>query len=107
LAHGLDHNYVLNKPGHLERVYANLYSPKSGISLSIATTEPGMQVYSGNMLDGSRHGKQGISYHKRSGICLEPQHFPDSPNKSSWPSTVLLPGQKYSSSTIYRFAVQK
>lgn len=106
LAKGFDHNYVLRTNGKLETPAAELYSPATGISLDVHTTEPGMQVYTGNMLDGSRKGKSGIYYHKQTGLCLEPQHYPDSPNKPEWPSTILEPGTAYTSSSIYQFGVK-
>ncbi len=105
LAQGFDHNYVLLSAGKLGKLAAQAYSPRSGIILEVYSTEPGLQVYTGNMLDGSRKGKGGVYYHKRAGLCLEPQHYPDSPNKPRWPSTILEPGEKYTSSTIYRFGI--
>ncbi|MBD1433062.1 galactose mutarotase [Sphingobacterium sp. DN00404] len=106
LAQGFDHNYVLRTDGNLGHVAAAVYSPVTGISLDVYTTEPGMQVYTGNMLDGSRMGKGQITYHKQTGICLEPQHYPDSPNKPEWPTTILEPDTKYTSTTIYQFGIQ-
>lgn len=102
---GYDHNWVLNnKTGRLALV-ARVYEPTSGITLDVSTTEPGIQFYSGNFLDGGITGKGGRVYKQRSGFCLETQHFPDSPNKPRFPSTVLKPGQKYKTSTIYKFSV--
>lgn len=106
-AQGFDHNYVLRTPGKLDVPAAEVYSPSSGITLDVYTTEPGIQVYSGNMLDGSRTGKNGVDYQKQTGLCLEPQHYPDSPNKPAWPSTILEPGRQYTSSSIYRFGIKK
>src|SRR5690606_8163517 len=106
-AQGFDHNYVLRTPGKLDVPAAEVYSPSSGITLGVYTTEPGIQVYSGNMLDGSRTGKNGVDYQKQTGLCLEPQHYPDSPNKPAWPSTILEPGRQYTSSSIYRFGIKK
>lgn len=106
-AQGFDHNYVLRTPGKLDVPAAEVYSPSSGITLDVYTTEPGIQVYSGNMLDGSRTGKNGVDYQKQTGLCLEPQHYPDSPNKPAWPSTILEPGQQYASSSIYRFGIKQ
>lgn len=100
---GYDHNYVLTTGGDLTRQAALLASPESGIEMAVYTTEPGLQVYSGNFLDGSVTGKGGVSYNSRAAICLETQHYPDSPNKPQWPSTVLRPGEKYSSTTILKF----
>lgn len=107
LTQGYDHNYVLRTPGELDALAAQVYAPSTGILLDVYTTEPGLQVYTGNMLDGSRKGKKGIDYHKQTGLCLEPQHYPDSPNKPAWPSTILEPGDRYTSTTIYRFGVKK
>ena len=81
--------------------------PGSGRTLEVATTEPGVQFYSGNFLDGTITGKGGHVYQRRSGFCLETQHFPDSPNHPNFPSTILRPGQTYSSRTIFTFGVQQ
>jgi len=78
--------------------------PKSGRVMEVLTTEPGVQFYTGNFLDGSLHGKGGKVYPRRSAFCFETQHFPDSPNKPKFPSTVVKPGTPYQSSTIYRFS---
>ncbi len=107
IASGIDHNFVLNTGGNVDMLAARLYSPQSGITLDVYTNEPGMQVYTGNMLDGSRVGKKEQPYHKQTAICLETQHFPDSPNKPHWPTTVLEPGQTYHSTCIYQFGVHK
>jgi aldose 1-epimerase len=104
--HGYDHTWVLDKPaGALGRA-ARLYEPHSGRVLEIHTTEPGIQFYSGNMLDGSLTGKGGARYTRNSGLCLETQHFPDSPNQPQFPSTVLRPGETYRQTTIFQFGVQ-
>lgn len=103
---GYDHNWVLDAKGDLSTEAATLYSPTSGIFMQVYTTEPGIQVYSGNFLDGTVRGKNNIVYEQRAGICLETQHYPDSPNKNDWPSTVLRPGEKYSSRTIFKFSVK-
>jgi aldose 1-epimerase len=104
--HGYDHTWVLDKPadalGHAARVYA----PGSGRVLDVFTTAPGVQFYSGNMLDGSLAGKGGTIYARNSGLCLETQHFPDSPNQPQFPSTVLRPGETYRQSTIFQFSVR-
>ncbi|MEC3878640.1 aldose epimerase family protein [Parapedobacter sp. 10938] len=105
IASGIDHNFVLNTNGSIDEPAARLYAPGSGIAMEVYTTEPGMQVYTGNMLDGSRTGKEGVPYAKQSAICLETQHFPDAPNKPHWPTTVLEPGDTYTSTCIYRFSV--
>jgi len=110
LGGGYDHNYVLNKRGNELSFAARVHEPTSGRVMEVWSTEPGMQLYSGNFLQGKVPrdvGKGGAVYTFRSGLCLEPQHFPDSPNKPSFPSTVLNPGERYNGKTIYRFAVGK
>ena len=84
-----------------------LASPESGITLEVYTNEPGIQVYTGNFLDGTVTGKKGITYNQRASVCLETQHYPDSPNKPEWPSVVLEPGQTYNSECIFKFSVEK
>jgi aldose 1-epimerase len=101
---GYDHNWVLNKKGKELSLAATVYEAASGRLMEVLTTEPGLQFYSGNFLDGSIPGKNKQSYPYRSGFCLEAQHFPDSPNQPSFPSTVLKKGQLYSQTTIYRFS---
>lgn len=101
---GYDHNWVLNTQGDITRKAATLQSPKTGITLDVYTDEPGIQVYSGNFLDGSQSGKKGIVYQCRASVCLETQHYPDSPNKPDWPSVVLRPGEKYNSHCIFKFS---
>lgn len=103
---GYDHNYILDNPS-LDVPFALLASEKSGIVMEAFTTEPGVQFYSGNFLDGSLIGKSKNIYNKRNGICLETQHFPDSPNQPSFPSTLLTPDQTYESTTVYKFGVSK
>lgn len=103
---GYDHNWVLNTKGDMNQVAARLTSPMSGITLEVYTDEPGIQVYSGNFLDGSMKGKRGIAYCQRAAVCLETQHYPDSPNKPGWPSVELAPGEKYTSHCIYKFSVR-
>jgi len=104
---GYDQNYVLDKkPGELS-LAAILFDPGSGRELRILTTQPGVQFYSGNFLDGTIKGKGGKVYAKHYGLCLETQHFPDSPNQSSFPNTILTPGKKYSEKTVYQFSVIK
>ena len=102
-AHGYDHNWVLASGAPFA---AELYCPESGIDLKVTTTEPGIQVYSGNFLDGSVSGKKGIRYGHRAAVCLETQKFPDSPNKPSWPSPVLRPGETYASRCTYSFSTK-
>lgn len=104
---GYDHNWVLSTGGDISVPAATLVSPESGIKLTVYTDEPGIQVYSGNFLDGTVTGKQGKIYNQRTGICLETQHYPDSPNKPEWPSVVLEPGQTYTSHCIFKFDVEK
>ena len=109
-AHGFDHNWCLNtwhngQPDE-STVAASLYSPKTGIMLQVFTNEPGIQVYTGNFLDASFAGKHGYRYPKHSAVCMETQHYPDSPNHPEWPSTWLETGKKYSSHCIYKFSVQ-
>ena len=102
---GYDHNWVLdNKSGKLAPA-VEVYEPTSGRVMVISTTEPGMQFYSGNFLDGVK-GKGGASYARRSAFCFEPQHFPDSPNKPAFPSTELKPGKEYKSTTVYKFSAR-
>lgn len=103
VAGGYDHNYVLNSGGGSLALAARVYEPTSGRVMEIHTTEPGIQFYTGNFLDGSVTGKSGKVYKKHYGFCLETQHFPDSPNKPNFPSVVLNPGQKYSTVTVHKF----
>jgi aldose 1-epimerase len=103
---GYDHNFVLNRKGAGPSLAARAVEPKSGRTLEVTTTEPGMQFYSGNFLDGVK-GKSGHVYALRTGFCLETQHFPDSPNQPKFPSTILRPGQKYSSQTVFTFGTVK
>ncbi len=103
LAHGYDHNFVIDEQGSELKQAAEMYEPSSGRVMEVWTTQPGVQFYTGNFLDGSFKGKNGIAYHKRTGFCLETQHFPDSPNRPEFPSTVLRPGQTFQSQTVYRF----
>ena len=110
LGGGYDHNYVLTKSARDLSFAARVHEPTSGRMMEVWSTEPGLQLFSGNSLQGKVPrdvGKGGAVYTFRSGLCLEPQHFPDSPNKPSFPSTVLNPGERYNGKTIYRFAVGK
>jgi aldose 1-epimerase len=103
---GYDNNYVVRgEPGEL-RLAARVFEPASGRVLEVLTTQPGLQVYTGNFLDGTIVGKSGRPYERRSGFCLETQHFPDSPNRPEFPSVVLAPGERYSETTVYRFGVR-
>lgn len=104
---GYDHCWVLNSKDTILHQVATLIEPASGRRMEVYTTEPAMQFYSGNFLDGTITGKGGAVYKFRSGLCLETQHYPDSPNKPSFPSTVLNPGDTYKTSTVYKFSVIK
>lgn len=104
---GIDHNYVLNTKGNIEEVAAKVTCPSTGITLEVYTNEPGIQIYTGNFLDGTVTGKKGIVYNQRAAICVESQHYPDSPNKPQWPSVILEPGQTYHSHCIFKFSVEK
>jgi aldose 1-epimerase len=111
LGGGYDHNFVLKRP-FLARLFgkhlfpaATVHEPASGRVLTILTSEPGIQFYSGNFLDGTLSGKAGASYPKRSGFCLETQHYPDSPNQPSFPSCILRPGKVLKSTTVFKFGV--
>lgn len=106
LGKGYDHNWVLNKTGKMLTLAATVFEKTSGRVMNVLTTEPGMQFYTGNFLDGSIKGKSGQDYPYRSGFCLEAQHFPDSPNRPKFPSTVLRPGRRYSQTTVYQFLVR-
>jgi aldose 1-epimerase len=103
---GYDHNWVLNSGGGSMALAASVYEPKTGRMMKVYTTEPGMQFYAGNFLDGSNIGKGGKAYEFRNGFCLETQHFPDSPNMPDFPSTVLKPGEEYKTTTIYKFSAK-
>jgi aldose 1-epimerase len=103
---GYDHNWVLNRTGVGLQLAARLTDPSSGRTLEIRTTEPGLQFYSGNFLDGTITGKGGHKYAFRGGLCLETQHFPDSPNHSNFTSTILRPGQSYDSKTVFAFSAR-
>ena len=103
---GYDHNWVLTKRNGSLALAATVYEETSGRQMEVFTTEPGLQFYTGNFLDGSLTGKFGNIYQKHAGFCMETQHFPDSPNQPDFPSTVLEPGETYSHSTIYRFSIK-
>jgi len=104
-AGGYDHNYVLDRSGAGLVHAAHVYDPDTGRTLDVYTTEPGLQFYSGNFLDGSLVGKSGHVYEHRYGFCLETQHYPDSPNEPGFPSTILRPGEEYRSRTVLKFGV--
>jgi aldose 1-epimerase len=109
-AGGFDHNWCLNTYktgyGNDKEIAASLYSKSTGIYLAVYTNEPGIQVYTGNFLDGKVACKQGNHYPRHSAVCLETQHYPDSPNKDQWPSTILEPGKSYESHCIYQFSIK-
>ena len=104
---GYDHNWVLDTKGNVNELAAKLSCPSTGIAVEVYTNEPGIQIYTGNFLKGNVVGKNGVAYPCRASVCLETQHFPDSPNKPQWPSVLLEPGQKYYSECIYKFVVEK
>ena len=106
LSGGYDHNFVLNRTGKGLTSAACVYEPITGRCMEILTTEPGIQFYSGNFLNGSLKGKKGVSYAKHQGFCLETQHFPDSVNHPNFPNTILRPGETYTHSTIHRFSAR-
>ncbi|MCB0571809.1 MAG: galactose mutarotase [Phaeodactylibacter sp.] len=103
---GYDHNFVLDRKGEGLELAASVYEPTTGRFMEVLTTEPGLQFYCGNFLDGSNVGKGGVPYAYRTGFCLETQHYPDSPNQAAFPSTVLRPGEKYETRTVYRFSAK-
>ena len=103
---GYDHNWVLDTAGDITKVAVELCCPTTGIDLKVYTDEPGIQIYSGNFLDGTVTGKKGVVYNQRRGICLETQKYPDTPNKPEWPSAVLRPGETYHSHCIFAFSVK-
>ncbi len=104
---GYDHNFVLNRTGEGLSLAARVVEPTTGRTLTVSTTEPGVQFYTGNFLDGTLTGKSGRVYGRRAGLCLETQHYPDSPNQPAFPSTVLRPGQTYRSKTVFAFGTVK
>jgi aldose 1-epimerase len=109
IGRGFDHNWVLNRPSFEDKsliLAAQLYEPESGRFLEILTTEPGIQFYSGNFLDGTLYGTSHRAYRQGDGLALETQHFPDSPNHPNFPSTVLLPGDTYETTTIFKLSVR-
>jgi aldose 1-epimerase len=106
LGKGYDHNFVINRKGEGMMMAARAYEPTSGRVLEVSTDQPGVQFYTGNFLDGTVTGKQGHVYKQRYGLCFETQHYPDSPNHPDFPTTVLKPGQKFHSTTIWRFSTQ-
>jgi aldose 1-epimerase len=103
---GYDHNYVIKGGGKTLALAARVYEPENGRVLEMYTTEPGVQFYTANFLDGSLKGKEGVVYKKRQAFCLEAQHFPDSVNHPGFPSTILRPGETYTQTTIYKFSAR-
>jgi aldose 1-epimerase len=106
LAHGYDHNFVINRPGGGLVLAARVYEPTTGRTLEVSTTQPGVQFYTGNFLDGTITGKQGHVYKRRYGFCLETQHFPDSPNHPDFPNTILRPGETFREKTVFKFSAK-
>jgi aldose 1-epimerase len=106
LGHGYDHNFVLNRKGEGMALAARVYEPTTGRVLEVSTTQPGVQFYTGNFLDGSVTGKEGHVYKHRYGFCLETQHFPDSPNHPSFPNTILRPDERFHQVTVFRFSTK-
>lgn len=106
-AGGYDHNFVLNHTGDTLALAARVTEPASGRTLTVTTTQPGVQFYTGNFLDGTITGKSGHAYLRRYGFCLETQHFPDSPNRADFPSTILRPGTEYHQSTVFAFGTER
>ena len=103
---GYDHNFILNKNDNSLSLAAEVFDPIKGRTLEVSTTEPAIQFYSGNFLDGSLTGKEGKTYIRRGGLCLETQHYPDSPNKPDFPNVILKPGNEYKQTTIYKFGIR-
>jgi aldose 1-epimerase len=106
LGHGYDHNFVINRKGPGMVLAARVYEPSTGRVIEVSTTQPGVQFYTGNFLDGTVTGKNGHVYKRRYGFCLETQHFPDSPNHPSFPNTILKPGEKFHETTVFKFSTK-
>jgi aldose 1-epimerase len=106
LARGYDHNFVINRRGNGLIFAARVYEPTSGRVLEVSTTQPGVHFYTGNFLDGTITGKNGHVYQRRYGFCLETQHFPDSPNRPEFPTTILRPGETFRSKTVFKFSAK-
>jgi aldose 1-epimerase len=108
IARGIDHNYVIDRPEGADglALAARVSDPASGRVMTVETTQPGVQVYTGNSLDGGVAGYSGRLYRQTDAVCFETQHFPDSPNQPSFPSTVIRPGETFRSTTTYRFTTE-
>ena len=106
LGHGYDHNWILNKKGEGLTLAARVYEPTSGRVMEVSTTQPAVQFYTGNFLDGTVTGKQGHVYKRRYGLCLETQHYPDSPNHPDFPTTILKPGETFHAKTVFKFSAK-
>jgi aldose 1-epimerase len=106
LSNGYDHNYVLNGPADAMKLCGTAYEPTSGRFMEVTTTEPGVQLYTANHMNGSLIGKGGKAYDKHAAFCLETQHYPDSPNKPAFPTTILEPGKKFTSQTVHKFSTK-
>jgi aldose 1-epimerase len=106
LGHGYDHNFVLNRKGAGLSLAARVYEPTSGRMMEVSTTQPGVQFYTGNFLDGTVTGKHGHVYKHRYGLCLETQHFPDSPNHPNFPNAILRPGETFREKTVFKFSTK-
>jgi len=104
---GYDHAWVLTDSSKTSKLAATVYEPTTGRVMEVFTTEPAIQFYTGNFLDGTLTGKGGVVYQKRTGLCLETEHYPDSPNQPNFPTTTLRPGETYQTSTIYKFSTRK
>ena len=106
LGHGYDHNFVLQRKGPGLSLAARVYEPSTGRTLEVSTTQPAVQFYTGNFLDGTVTGKEGHVYKRRYGFCLETQHYPDSPNHPDFPTTILKPGEKFHQTTVFKFSAK-
>jgi aldose 1-epimerase len=106
LGHGYDHNFVINRKGEGLVLAARVYEPTSGRVMEVSTTQPGVQFYTGNFLDGTVIGKEGHAYKKNFGLCLETQHYPDSPNHPAFPTAILKPGETFRETTVFKFSTK-
>ena len=106
LGHGYDHNFIINRKGDGLELAARAFEPGSGRVLEVFTTQPAVQFYTGNFLDGTVTGKHGHVYKRRNAFCLETQHYPDSPNHPAFPSTILKPSQTFHEKTVFKFSTK-